>query len=81
MRCAPVPLEVPLHLVKQARLYAAGRGSTDLEAVMHVLEDYPRLVAEVRQLRNRASQLDEEGAALDARLEALQAACRSILDL
>jgi hypothetical protein len=48
---------------------------------MHVLDDYPRLVAEVRQLRSRASQLDDEGAALDARLEALQAACRAILEI
>lgn len=48
---------------------------------MHVIEDYARLVAEVRQLRLRVAQLDEEGAALDARLHALQAACRAILDL
>jgi len=81
MRCAPVPLEIPPHLVKQARLYAAGRGSTDLEAVMHVLEDYPRLVAEIRHLRNSALQLDEEGAALDARVAVLQNACRAILEL
>jgi len=81
MSSAPVPLLIPLYLVKQARLYAAGRGSTDLDAVLHVLDDYPRLVSEVRRLRTRALQLDDESAALDARLEALQAACRSILEL
>ena len=48
---------------------------------MHVIEDYARLVAEVRQLRRRVAQLDEEGAALDARLSELQALCRLILDL
>ncbi|WP_312912123.1 hypothetical protein [Stutzerimonas nitrititolerans] len=48
---------------------------------MHVLEDYPRLVAEIRHLRNSALQLDEEGAALDARVAVLQNACRAILEL
>lgn len=48
---------------------------------MHVIEDYAQLVAEVRQLRRRVAQLDEEGAALDARLCQLQALCRLILDL
>lgn len=81
MRCAPLPLEIPLHLVKQARLYAAGRGPSDLEAVLHVLNDYPRLFAELRDLRRRVAQLDDEGAVLDARLEALQEACRAILQL
>ena len=81
MRCASVPLEIPSHLVKQARLYAAGRGPSDLEAVLHVLNDYPRLFAELRELRRRVAQLDDEGAALDARLAALQEACRAILQL
>jgi len=78
MRCAPIPLDIPPHLVNQARLFAA-RGD-DLQAVCHVLEDYGRLVAEVRQLRARVSRLDDEGAALDARLSALQDACRAILE-
>ncbi|MGH8601237.1 MAG: hypothetical protein ACREXR_00170 [Gammaproteobacteria bacterium] len=68
-----------MRLVEQARLYAAGR--CDSEAVLHLLEDYPRLVAEIRQLRRRVAQLDEEGAVLDARLDALQDACRAILAL
>ena len=76
MRCT---LEVPTHLVKQAQLYAPSRDA--LDAVCHVLSDYPRLVAETRQIRSRLSQLDAESAALDDRLEALQRACRSILDL
>lgn len=79
MRCAPIPLDIPPHLVNQARLFAA-RGD-DLQAVCHVLEDYGRLVAEVRQLRARVSQLDDEGAVLDARVSALQDACRAILEL
>lgn len=81
MRSASIPLEIPPHLVKQARLFAAGRGPSDLEAVLHVLNDYPRLFSEVRDLRRRTSQLDEEGAILDFRLTALQDACRAILEL
>lgn len=77
MRC--VTLEIPEALVRDARLYAAVRH--DLDAVCRVLEDYGRLVAEVRQLRRRVDQLDREGAELDDRLERLQAACRAILDL
>lgn len=75
----PVTVIIQPHAIDQARLYAAGR--SDSEAVQHVLEDYPRLVGELRQLRRRVAQLDEEGTAIDARLDALQAACRSILDL
>ncbi len=72
-------LDLPEYLLRNARLYAPGRD--DLGAVLHVLEDYGRLVAELRELRRRVAQLDEEGAALDARLTALQNACRAILDL
>ncbi|MGH9875020.1 MAG: hypothetical protein ACRD9S_21400 [Pyrinomonadaceae bacterium] len=75
----PVTVIIPPHSIEQARLYAAGR--SDSEAVQHLLEDYPRLVGELRQLRRRVAQLDEEGATLDARLEALQRACRAILAL
>lgn len=72
-------LDLPEYLLRDARLYAPGHD--DQGAVMHVIEDYARLVAEVRQLRRRVAQLDEEGAALDARLSDLQALCRLILDL
>lgn len=72
-------LDLPEYLLRDARLYAPGHD--DQGAVMHVIEDYARLVAEVRQLRRRVAQLDEEGAALDARLSVLQDACRAILNL
>lgn len=72
-------LDLPDYLLRNARLYAPGHD--DQGAVMHVIEDYARLVAEVRQLRRRVAQLDEEGAALDARLCELQALCRLILAL
>ena len=72
-------LDLPEYLLRDARLYAPGHD--DQGAVMHVIEDYARLVAEVRQLRRRVAQLDEEGASLDARLYELQALCRLILDL
>lgn len=72
-------LDIPDYLLRNVRLYAPGRD--DQGAVVHLIEDYGRLVGEVRQLRRRLAQLDEEGAALDARVTALQAACRAILDL
>lgn len=72
-------LDLPEYLLRDARLYAPGHD--DQGAVIHVIEDYARLVAEVRQLRRRVAHLDEEGAALDARLSDLQALCRLILDL
>ncbi len=80
MRCDPVPLLIPPHLVRESRLYAPAEVS-DQDAVVYVLSDYPALVSELRQLRRRAAQLDLEGAVLDARLTALQDACRAILEL
>ncbi len=71
--------DLPEYLLRNARLYAPGRD--DQGAVEHVLEDYGRLVGELRQVRRRLAQLDEEGAALDARVAALQDACRAILQL
>ncbi len=76
MRCA---IDLESRLIKIAELYAPGRKGSD--AVSWILDDYPRLVAEVRGLRKRCHQLDQESAALDGRLEALKAACRSILEL
>ena len=73
------PLEIPHNLIKEAQLYAPTRDA--LDAVCFVLRDYPQLVAEVRDLRRRVAQLDDEGAALDARVADLQAICRSILDI
>jgi hypothetical protein len=72
-------VDLPDYLLRDAKLYAPGRD--DQGAAIHVLEDYSRLVGEVRQLRRRVAQLDEEGADFDSRLEALRAACLSILDL
>lgn len=72
-------LEIPSHLVKLAALYAPSR--EPLDAVCHILDDYPKIVAELRQARSRLLQIDRESADLDARLEALQDACKAILDL
>lgn len=73
------PLDIPSNLIKDAQLYAPTRDA--LDAVCFVLGDYSQLVAEVRDLRRRVAQLDDEGAALDARLADLKLICRSILDL
>lgn len=72
-------LELPQHLVAEARLYAPGR--SDFDAVCHLLRDYPRLVNELRQLRRQLEDFDRESADFDSRLQALQKACREILDL
>lgn len=76
MRCA---VELEPHVIKTAELYAPGRKGSD--AVSWILDDYPRLVAEIRDLRRRVAQIDSEAHALDVRLEALQIACRAILEL
>lgn len=73
------PLEIPTYLVTQSKLYAPDRDACD--AVCHLLEQYPQMVADLRTLRRRFSQLDNEGAAFDASLAALQDACRAVLEL
>jgi len=76
MRCA---LELETYAIRTAELYAPGRHGAD--AVTWLLDDYPRLVAELRELRRRVDQIDREEADFDARLEALQSASRAFLDL
>ncbi|MDH0149190.1 DASH complex subunit Dad3 [Stutzerimonas stutzeri] len=76
MRCA---IDLESRLIKIAELYAPGRKGSD--AITWILDDYPRLVAEVRELRRRVDQIDREEADFDARLATLQSACRDILDL
>lgn len=73
------PLDIPTYLVRDAQLYAPSRDA--LDAVCHVLADYPRLVSETRQMRSRLADIDRESADLDARLSALQVLCQAILDL
>lgn len=77
--CLSSMIDIPDHLLRDARLYSGAQDDSD--AVCKILSDYGHLVAEVRQLRRRAAQIDEEGALLDQRLERLQDACRAILDL
>lgn len=85
MRCQPVEimrspsLEIPPYLIRDAQLYAPSRDA--LDAVCHVLADYPRLVAEVRQMRSRLSQFDAESAELDQLISELQHIARRVLDL
>jgi hypothetical protein len=73
------PLEIPDYLVKEAQLYAPSRDA--LDAVCHVLQDYPRLVAESRKMRSRLADIDNESADLDQLISNLQQIARSILDL
>jgi hypothetical protein len=72
-------LEIPDYLAREALFYAPQRQLE--EAVTHILEDYPRLVAEVRKLRSRVADLDAEIVEVDARVEALQSACRAIMEI
>lgn len=72
-------IPIPRHLVEQAQLYAPSRDAPD--AVCHILDDYPRRLAEVRQLRSRLVQIDAESADLDARIAELQRIARLIIDL
>ncbi|WP_312142167.1 DASH complex subunit Dad3 [Stutzerimonas nitrititolerans] len=72
-------LQIETYAIKTAELFAPGRYGAD--AVTWLLDDYPRLVAELRELRRRVDQIDREEADFDARLATLQSACRDILDL
>lgn len=76
MRCA---IDLESHLVKTAELYAPGRKGGD--AVSWLLDDYPRLVREIRELRKRVDQFDQEGSELDDLLAELQRIARRVLDL
>lgn len=78
-RADSLSLNIPAHLVRDARLYSCA--DDDADAVCKILSDYGRLVSEVRQLRRRVDQVADEGSQLDQRLERLQDACRAILDL
>lgn len=72
-------MTIPPQILKTAELFAPGR--TGQDALEWIVEDYPRLVAEIRTLRRRFHQLDDESHALDDRLKRLQEACRAILEL
>ena len=71
-------LDIPPALIKTACLYT---GREPFEAVCHVLNDYPRLIADLREARRRLSDLDAESDALDDRLAALHVACLRLLEL
>jgi hypothetical protein len=72
-------LQIPDHLIRDATLYAPSRDP--LDAVCYVLADYPRVIAEARKMRSRLAEIDRETADFDQRLQALQDACASILNL
>ena len=75
----PATVTIPPHLAEQAQLYAPSRDVSS--AVCHIIDDYPRRLAEARQLRSRLAQIDTESADLDARLTELQRIARLIIDL
>lgn len=68
----PEPFLIPLHLVKDAELYAPGRKGS--EAVSWILEDYPRRVREIRSLRSELEDLSG-----DLQLDQLIADLRAVL--
>ncbi len=71
-------LFIPPDLIKSACLYT---GREPLEAVCHVLNDYPRLVSDLRSARRRLADFDLESSVFDDRLAALHAACLHLLEL
>lgn len=75
----PYLLEIPSHLVHDSQLYAPTRGP--LDAVCHVLSDYPRLVAETRRMRSRLADIDRESSELEQLVADLQQIARQILEL
>lgn len=75
----PFLLEIPAYLVHDSQLYAPSRDP--LDAVCHVLADYPRLVAETRQMRSRLADFDRESSELDQLVADLQQIARQILEL
>ena len=70
--------DIPPDLVKSACLYT---GREPFEAVCHVLNDYPRLISDLRTARLRLADFDSESATFDHRLAALHRACLELLEL
>lgn len=70
--------DIPPDLIQSACLYT---GREPFEAVCHVLNDYPRLISELRAARRRLSDFDAESASFDDRLAALHRACLELLEL
>jgi len=64
--------------IREAEGYSGRKGADAIETIIFKHGD---LIAELRVLNRRVQQLDSEGEALDARLAALQAAARAILEL
>ena len=71
-------LDIPPDLIHSACLYT---GREPFEAVCHVLNDYPRLIADLRIARRRLADFDAESTHFDERLELLHDACRQLLML
>lgn len=70
--------DIPPDLIQSACLYT---GREPFEAVCHVLNDYPRLIADLRTARLRLADFDSESASFDDRLAALHRACLELLEL
>jgi len=64
--------------IKEAERYSGHKGAA---AVEYLIFRHGVLLGELRMLQRRCQQLDDEGRALDERLEALQAACKAMLEL
>jgi len=65
--------------IREAELYSVRHKGA--AAVEYLIFQHGKLLAELRALQRRCQQLDEEGRALDERLERLQAACKALLAL
>ena len=69
---------IPPDLIRSACLYT---GREPLEAVCHVLSDYPRLIADLRATRRQISEFHQESENIDSVIEKLAHISLLIQDL
>lgn len=74
-----IPIMLSDRAVRDAKAYMANPNADD--AVEALIQSYGNLVADLRKLRSRARQLDDESAELDVVVSKLREVARLIDDL